>query len=657
MYNNFTNTEKFLSNIIADRVTNYFGFPMNFYGSLKDSVEEILAFIRINEYYGDQLSRLFNHDDMHSFYDMIETNKYYILLLLFMYYLLKNKIIWDAIDSILINIKNLALWAYWKDQYSEYFFGNTIKSIDYYKIHTLLNYLIDNNCFSTYYPSGFNVYTKKYNSYVRDMRPYRTITSLPVPEINKSFYFVDKKYNVSGYIYWESITQLETISKIVKIESNNGDKTSTVNEDVNIEVPVLHLNISKGDPQEYLNNICNFVIKGSETYYHSYYVDVGNTCLVKNIAVYAEKNIKTMMESKKKSYIDTFFHKDKNMLWNYIKNIHSNEETFIKYGQYPQISLCLYGPPGTGKSSFAYRVAMALGKHLAVVDLRKISCRQDLFNLFMKGVTVKDDANHLDRAGKIIHSNNDSQFLINPKNTVYVLDEFDIAVRYLNAKLELDTLKKKKQIDKLEKVKNKYTKAMFDFSNYSDNEFSEIDFDEDDSDEEVKKIKLKKQKKIEKMRLKEKQSEDTSELDKLIKADESNYSVTLEDLLQIFQGPIANNGSIIIATTNNYNEIKKICPRLFRDGRLKPIYFGYPTKDIINEISEYYFNEKIDESLLPDEIRIPPARIMMKVMEIMLNEDNINKFEIFKNMLMKEIENYKVPHEFDKFDNEDITLT
>jgi len=67
-------------------------------------------------------------------------------------------------------------------------------------------------------------------------------------------------------------------------------------------------------------------------------------------------------------HIDTYFHPHKDIIWNKIKSIHFEPEFISSMGQYPQETICLYGPPGTGKSSFAYRVAMALGRGLLSID-------------------------------------------------------------------------------------------------------------------------------------------------------------------------------------------------------------------------------------------------------------------------------------------------
>lgn len=658
MLNNITNTEKFLSNFIADRVTNYFALPTTFYGSLKDSIEEGLIFFRDKEYFSTSIiGKFIIYNQMQTFLDFILANQQIIIICLVLYYLYTNRYVRDFFSFLFKFVTNSEYYIELRNNINKVIQGNTMKSTDYFRIRYMIEYLINNKAFTIYYPLNYNVFTKKYNTKIREMKLYSNILNLSIPELGKTYYFHDKKNNISGYLFWEATVQSELISKNIKVDNSNGsEKTSTVNEDIMLDVPVLNINIKNGDPQEYLTMISNQLLMNAEIYREQYYVDVGYCCQVKQLDNYNVKDTKKILASNEKNYIDTFFHPSKDKLWNYLRNIHFNSDIFVKNGQYPQLSLCLYGPPGTGKSSFAYRVAKALGRHLAVVDLRKVLRRQELFTLFMKGVKVREDVNGLDSKGHVTIDEYRSNFTIRPENTVYVLDEFDIAVSYLNAKLELDTIRKKKNMNKIQKVKNKQVKAMFDFSSTA--ELTSSEEESESEDEEKKKLLEMRKKKIAKKKEKQKKAEDTTELDNLIKADEGNNTITLDDLLQIFQGPIANTGSIIIATTNNFEGMQKICPRLFRDGRLKPIYFGYPNKDTLNEISRYYFDRRIDEEWIPNEIKIPPARILMKIMEIVLKgESKEKKFEEFKEMMKFEIENYVVPDAFNKFDNEDITLT
>jgi len=67
-------------------------------------------------------------------------------------------------------------------------------------------------------------------------------------------------------------------------------------------------------------------------------------------------------------------------------------------------------------------------------------------------------------------------------------------------------------------------------------------------------------------------------------------NLTVKDLLSLFQGPSQVDGQMIFATTNNFEHIYKICPALFRTGRLTPINFNYIDKKSLYKLSNSYFD-------------------------------------------------------------------
>ncbi|CAF0750083.1 unnamed protein product [Didymodactylos carnosus] len=114
---------------------------------------------------------------------------------------------------------------------------------------------------------------------------------------------------------------------------------------------------------------------------------------------------------------------------------------------------------------------------------------------------------------------------------------------------------------------------------------------------------------------------------------------TLRDLLEIFQGPIPFHGMLIMATTNKYDDIKVMLPELFRAGRLTPVYFGYITKDILQEMCEYYFKQRLIDLYLPEIIRIPTSEIIELVMKSILKQTIEEKFQFFQKELIELIDN------------------
>ena len=274
-------------------------------------------------------------------------------------------------------------------------------------------------------------------------------------------------------------------------------------------------------------------------------------------ANYLSENIKKIEDQ----YLNTFFHPQKYELYNLTKLVSKQPEFFIKHSSSPQVNLLLHGPPGTGKSNFAYRLANILGRNIISIDILSIGFKKELREIFFEP-SICDEPIDLDKV-------------------IFILDEFDITVstlyerelRFKTMENELfDLIQKKNMYKSIEKNNN------------------------DSVDSKIKNI-----------------------------ADNINHHsdddiIRLRDLLEILQGPVPLSKAIIIATTNKYDEILKMCPELFRPGRLTPYYFGYFDIPTINEVTNYHFNKTISFDKPVSKINICPAEIMLKIIEAKSNE-------------------------------------
>ncbi|MBA42524.1 MAG: hypothetical protein CMF62_00755 [Magnetococcales bacterium] len=109
--------------------------------------------------------------------------------------------------------------------------------------------------------------------------------------------------------------------------------------------------------------------------------------------------------------------------------------------------------------------------------------------------------------------------------------------------------------------------------------------------------------------------------------DTSPQDITIQDILEILQGPVPIEGMIAIATTNDLDAIKKMNPAIVRNGRLTPVYFGNPTYDILDEISRFYYSQPLN---LKFDGRIIESTT--SIIEIALQNPN---FESFKSEILK----------------------
>lgn len=511
----------------------------------------------------------------------------------------------------------------------------------------------------------------------------------------------DKELNLSGYVKWTSHTSFTNISeKSSDGESKSSDsfsdknsKKSKKSED-NIMMsthcyPTIYLDINcnVGNAATFfdkltsrLNNLNNLNQEntGPIKLYH-YKIMLVKENNVENFDEVLYSGKRRTLEEREKLYIEPFFYEGRDRLWNLIKTIHYNPQMIEEKGQCPRLNLLLHGPPGTGKSSFAYRMAMALERHMITLDLRDVPTKSNMLQIIRKPCI---QGQHLE-----------------PRNIVLILDEFDLALDYLYKKENI--LKKKgeqsvKEIDYNHKLMDAIMRSVDNLTKHFDKEVinkdkgqksrkgrkgrkgqdikGQKDQSKKDGISKEKKNKIPKNiddndssngsenivdsdKELEDKS--EDESEDSSDLDNLLEEESEDESIetklemtkkferftknkpflmlhdiksstkhgdllgernafVLKDLLEVFQGPIPKEGSLIMATTNNFDKIYEICPPLFRAGRLTPVHFGYATYDTINDISKFYFKQELT-IMVPSDHKIPTSEII----ELALESDNM----------------------------------
>jgi len=231
-----------------------------------------------------------------------------------------------------------------------------------------------------------------------------------------------------------------------------------------------------------------------------------------------------------------------------------NFDFYRNCGQVGRVSLLLHGPPGTGKSTFAFRIAMVLQRHLISLDLRSLD-RYEIYQILQSP--------ELSFTGCRSY-----------KDAVFLFEEFDISIKNLFHKEKTH-----------QRVESDYFHMMTSYSTPS----TDLAVDKKKADDEKKNVFM------------------TN-----YKSSQSDFSI--RDLLEIFQGPIPFEGTVMLASTNEYDEIQKMCPALFRPGRLTPVHFGYVNKETLQDISKYYFEQKI-VTYLPDQITIPTSQIIELALE------------------------------------------
>lgn len=368
--------------------------------------------------------------------------------------------------------------------------------------------------------------------------------------------FDDKFLNIKGYF---------TLKEKKKVAKNSKQDITREVFLKYIEVNIIKTNQLKS-PKKIFNKIIKYLDNDryrKTTLNYIKILTIDEDCMNHVVPFYTGK-VKPL-EEQETTFIKSLFHPLRDKLWALIKTSCVNPEFYQAKGQAGRVSLLLYGPPGTGKSTFAYRIAMCLYRHIISIDLRDCD-RNKLYQILQ-------DPN--------------KTYCSSYKDVVYLFEEFDISITELH----------KREKIREEKSEN-YKNFMLDFYNKEIFNISHTN--------------------------KENVLKSLSELKKM----KPTKEFSLRDLLEIFQGPVPFEGMIMIASTNKYDEIKSLCPELFRPGRMTPVHFGYIDKDTLQDISKYYFNAKV-RGYIPERITIPTSQIIELAFESLHGRNTKEAFEYF----------------------------
>lgn len=338
--------------------------------------------------------------------------------------------------------------------------------------------------------------------------------------------------------------------------------------------------LKKGNQQivllDIIENMCEYVTNLNKNQIILKYIKVmtAKDKTSYNHVVTFHSGIRESFEILEEKFMKPFFHQEKDRLWSVIKNVCMNPDFYRSKGQVARVSLLLYGPPGTGKSSFAHRIATCFERHIVSLDLRGLT-KQNIYQVLQK---------------PSIEGSLESSY----KNTVFLFEEFDISIKELYLREQ-----------KSSHSSNAHYSKMFlkyrDFHKHNDhiNEEDSVNVDED-------------------------------KYEKYDYFEDNQFK--LRDLLEIFQGPVPFESMITIANTNKYDEIKEMCPELFRPGRITPVYFGYVDKTTLQDISKYYFGKKL-AGYIPDVLTVPTSQIIDIAIESLTFSDT--PYEYFNDSMNK----------------------
>ena len=269
---------------------------------------------------------------------------------------------------------------------------------------------------------------------------------------------------------------------------------------------------------------------------------------------------------------NNIFFNDKTLLIKKIDFFLNNKDWYFNKGIPYSIGIGMHGPPGTGKTSLIKAIANYTDRHVIVISLKLIKTKKQLDSIFFE-----ERYNYDNKKGSIGFD-----------KKIIVFEDIDcIGDIVLNR----------------EKKKNK---SITGFG-------KKLDFEELTNKSKVNVGDL-----LETIVATEKATEKVVDLPKMLLEDEP---ITLDDILNIWDGIRETPGRIMIISSNHYHDLD---PALIRPGRIDvTLELSYATRTIIKEIYEHLFDETIDiEKLEPiNDCFYSPAEMI----NIYMNEDRLKE--------------------------------
>ena len=271
---------------------------------------------------------------------------------------------------------------------------------------------------------------------------------------------------------------------------------------------------------------------------------------------------------------NNIFFENKETITNKINFFLNNREWYFEKGIPYSLGIGMHGPPGTGKTSLIKAIATYTNRHVVVISLKLIKTKKQLDSIFFEERYNSDN-----KRGSIGFD-----------KKIIVFEDIDCV-----GDIVLDREKLKQT-----KMRGNFGKKL-DCVELSNTPASDVNIG--DLLETIV------------------ASEKINEIPKLLLLDEE--PITLDDILNLWDGIRETPGRIMIISSNHYNELD---PALIRPGRIDiTLKLSYISREIIKQIYMHLFGEPIEPKKLKNikEYFYSPAEII----NIYMNEErNKEKF-------------------------------
>jgi hypothetical protein len=270
---------------------------------------------------------------------------------------------------------------------------------------------------------------------------------------------------------------------------------------------------------------------------------------------------------------NNIFFENKETITNKINFFLNNREWYFEKGIPYSLGIGMHGPPGTGKTSLIKAIATYTNRHVVVISLKLIKTKKQLDSIFFEERYNSDN-----KRGSIGFD-----------KKIIVFEDIDCVGDIV-----------------LDREKLKQTKARGNFGKKLDCvELSNTPASDVNIGDLLETIAT---------------SEKINEIPKLLLDEEP---ITLDDILNLWDGIRETPGRIMVISSNHYNELD---PALIRPGRIDiTLKLSYVSREIIKQMYAHLFGEPIEPKKLKNikEYFYSPAEII----NIYMNEDrNKEKF-------------------------------